>query len=423
MRIAVLNNFRRHVGGIETYLSAVLPELAAAGQELLFWCEHEGSLERPAIPLPQGAASCCAEDCGPEAAVRALRSWSPDVLFSQALGDAVLEETVQAAAPAVIVAHNYYGTCISGLKSHQFPTPRPCHRRFGPACLFCYYPLHCGGWSPHSMWRLYRSQARRLRLLHGYQGIITLSAHMRAEYLRHGWPPNRVWHLPCGLSRPPAATVPAGACRPDRPDGDAGPWRLLYVGRMEATKGGLLLLKALAEVPSRLNRPVRLTLAGDGDQRGEWEQVARRRQARTPGLTTEFLGWVSQERLAELFGQTDLLVVPSVWPEPLGLVGLEAGLRRVPAVAYAVGGIPDWLRDGVNGHLAPGDPPTAAGFAEAIVRCLRDGAHHARLRAGARARAALFPDPGTHARGVLGVLERVAGSGRPGNTSIKTSAL
>jgi glycosyltransferase involved in cell wall biosynthesis len=60
----------------------------------------------------------------------------------------------------------------------------------------------------------------------------------------------------------------------------------------------------------------------------------------------------------------------------------------VPAAAFAVGGIPEWLADGVNGRLAPAGPPRAAGLATAIAACLRDPAEHARLRAGARAAAA-----------------------------------
>jgi glycosyltransferase involved in cell wall biosynthesis len=55
----------------------------------------------------------------------------------------------------------------------------------------------------------------------------------------------------------------------------------------------------------------------------------------------------------------------------------------VPVAAFDVGGIHDWLLDGVNGYLAPGNPPTAHGLAEAIIKSLRDPAIHARLCAGA----------------------------------------
>jgi glycosyltransferase involved in cell wall biosynthesis len=64
-------------------------------------------------------------------------------------------------------------------------------------------------------------------------------------------------------------------------------------------------------------------------------------------------------------------------------VGTEAGLFGVPAAAFDVGGIRDWLSDGVNGFLAPGIPPTAKGLAQAIIKCLRDPTIHSKLRSGA----------------------------------------
>jgi glycosyltransferase involved in cell wall biosynthesis len=73
-----------------------------------------------------------------------------------------------------------------------------------------------------------------------------------------------------------------------------------------------------------------------------------------------------------LFRTSDLLAVPSLWPEPFGLAGIEAQCVGLPAVGFAVGGIPDWLIDGVTGSLASGDPPTPGGLAAAIVSVLGD---------------------------------------------------
>ena len=56
----------------------------------------------------------------------------------------------------------------------------------------------------------------------------------------------------------------------------------------------------------------------------------------------------------------------------------------VPAAAFDVGGIRDWLIDGQTGALAPGDPPTAAGLATAIVACVHDETRRAALGAAAR---------------------------------------
>ncbi len=93
-------------------------------------------------------------------------------------------------------------------------------------------------------------------------------------------------------------------------------------------------------------------------------------------------GWPRRD-LEALFARSDLLVLPSLWPEPLALVGLEAARHRLPVAAFDVGGIGEWLTPGRNGHLAAGNPPTVQGLTDAIVACLRDPQTHARLREGA----------------------------------------
>ena len=77
-------------------------------------------------------------------------------------------------------------------------------------------------------------------------------------------------------------------------------------------------------------------------------------------MAIEFVGWVNAQQADVLLTDCDVLVLPSLWPEPFGLVGSEAARHGVPVVAFAVGGITEWLTDGVNGYLAPGDPPSAA---------------------------------------------------------------
>jgi glycosyltransferase involved in cell wall biosynthesis len=407
VRIAVLNGLRRHVGGVETYLAATLPQLAAAGHELMFWCEQEGPQERPVVPLPEGTVVCCSAARGREAAVRELLAWSPDVVFSQGLGDPSLEAELQRVAPGIVLAHNYFGTCISGQKAHQFPAPCPCQRTFGAACLLQYYPRRCGGWNPATLWRLYRLEAARLRVIRQYRGVVTLSSHMRQEYLRHGLSPDRVWHIPCCLSPRTGAAADDVPTWHTEPAVGVSPWALLYLGRMERLKGGAMLLEALPALPGRLGRPVHLTFAGDGRERPAWEARAREVCAAVRGLTVEFAGWVEPDRLPALFRRSHLLVVPSLWPEPFGVVGQEAGAYGLPAAAYAVGGIPDWLKDGVNGHLAPGHPPTADGLADAIVKCLGDHSHYGTLRRGARAQTESAPDVAYHVASLIELLERV----------------
>lgn len=374
MRIAVVNWSRRRVGGVESYLSTVIPELARDGHTLAFWHEVDEPLERAAIALPADAPSWCAAELGRERALAALGEWQPEVIYAHKLLDPELERMIQKIAPAVFFAHDYNGTCISGDKTFKRPSVRPCDRRFGWQCLLHYYPHRCGGLSPRTMFRLYSLQAERLKNLHRYDAIVTHSDHMLSELIKHGLSPQRAYNFPYYVQH-------SSAEKEKTREGPKPSWHLLFSGRMERLKGGEVFMDALPRVLAGLNKPLSVTFAGDGRERRAWE--ARAARLRGPGLEIKFAGWIDREKMDQLLNASDLLVVPSLWPEPFGLVGPEAGLSGIPVAAFSVGGIPDWLLDGVNGYLAPGDPPTAEGLAQAIIKCLSDAAHHEQLRRGA----------------------------------------
>jgi glycosyltransferase involved in cell wall biosynthesis len=371
MRVAVVNWSSRRVGGIEDYVSILLPALRRAGTDVAFWHEKNAPLDRLAIDLPPGVPEYCAAEMGADASLRALREWKPDVVYVQMTHDVDLERRLLDIAPAVVFLHTYVGTCISGGKTFTRPTVIPCSRRFGPPCLAHYFPHGCGGNNPLTMMRLYNEQSERLRLLGRYRAILTHSEHMRQEMAKHGLNAQLV-------------PFPVDAqTRHDTRPGD-GTWRLLYAGRMESIKGGSVLIEAIPSVLESVRRPIRVIMAGDGRDRPRWEAHAREIEKSMPNAQFEFTGWLAQDEVAILMKNSDLLVVPSLWPEPFGSVGPAAGQHGLPAAAFAVGGIPQWLLEGVTGHLAPGDPPTPAGLARAILQCLEDPLHYTALREGAR---------------------------------------
>jgi glycosyltransferase involved in cell wall biosynthesis len=185
-------------------------------------------------------------------------------------------------------------------------------------------------------------------------------------------------------------------------------WRLLFLGRMDLLKGGSVFLDALPQVSAALRCPLHVTFAGDGPKRKIWERKAKQLQAKNSELQIEFPGWLQGGPLDSLMANCDLLVLPSLWPEPFGLVGPEVGLRGVPVAAFGVGGIPNWLNDDFNGHIAPGEPPTAGGLADAIIKCLRDPATHARLARGAAQVAQRF-DIQNHMAALTKIFETVVG--------------
>jgi glycosyltransferase involved in cell wall biosynthesis len=394
MRIAIATHSGRVVGGIESYLTVLIPALVAADHEVALWYEQEGGDDRP--PVAEGATTgrWDASRLPGDSAIQAIGQWKPDVILSNGLADPDAERSLFNVAPSVLFAHAYYGACISGWKSRLSPTRAPCTRTLGVPCLLHYLPRRCGGLNPATMLELYRLETRRRDLLRAFHSVITASAHMRREYERHGVPGSRL-HV-VDLPLPPdvlddtgdVSSVPGS--RGERSRSGEAPWKLAFMARLSELKGGALLLDALPHVRRLTGASIMLTIIGDGSERGALERRARQITGRDSNVRIEFTGWLQGDTRRARLREADLLVVPSVWPEPFGLVGPEAGMLGIPAAAFDVGGIRAWLEEGVNGHLAPGHRPRARDLAAAIARCLTDPAHHARLRRGAMRVASRF---------------------------------
>jgi glycosyltransferase involved in cell wall biosynthesis len=381
MRILISNCHRSLIGGIEKYLQVLLPGLLDRGHELSVVYEKAADprLERidASDSLP---AAWCLEELGLEALLRSVARWKPDLVYSHGLESAGLRSALLKSYPTVLYAHNYYGTCATGQKCHAFPQAQPCTRRFGPMCLVLHYPRRCGGLHPATMLRMFRESAEINSQLPAYQSVLVASSHMHAEFQQHGVSPEKLHLVPL-----PAADSLSPFREPDPPSPRG---RILFLGRLTKLKGGAILIPAVRRAAEKLSQPLKLTVGGDGPELSRLRALAQKF-----GITADFVGWVNASQKLELMRQTDLLAVPSLWPEPFGLAGVEAGSMGVPAVAYDVGGIPDWLIAGHSGELAASDPPTVDGLANAIVRALADPRHYSKLCRGAWEVASRFTLP------------------------------
>jgi glycosyltransferase involved in cell wall biosynthesis len=327
MRILFANDGIGDAGGVQSYLAAVMPALRARGHEVAFLHLDEQRPDEPS-PAPQGVPHfCLATDS--MAAADAARRWAPEVVFSHNLRPLEVERWLLGEWPVVKMMHGYFGTCIGGQKTHLFPHPVACHRRFGPACLALYLPRRNGLLGPGYVAREWRWAVEQRSLFAAYAGVVTASGHMRDEFVRNGVAPEKAHAIPL-FSTLPVDPAPA-------PD-DFG---VLFLGRMTTLKGGDLLIRAAAYAQAVCGLPVPLVMAGDGPRLEEWARLAARL-----GVGADFPGWVDADTRLALFRSASVLVVPSVWPEPFGLVGLEAASQGVPAIAFDVGGIGEWLKDG-----------------------------------------------------------------------------
>jgi glycosyltransferase involved in cell wall biosynthesis len=112
--------------------------------------------------------------------------------------------------------------------------------------------------------------------------------------------------------------------------------------------------------------------------------------AADPRITIELTGWLTDPARSAALSSADLLLVPSTWPEPFGLVGVEAGSAGVPAVAFHVGGIDAWLSDRINGRLVAPGASAVRRFADTVAETLADTPRLEQMRKAAAAAAERF---------------------------------
>jgi len=375
MRILIANEARRGGGGVETYLASLVAPLTARGHEVALLYANPSAEPGP-TPIDTQEAWSVADE-GLDRAIAKARAWRPVVCFSHNMRLLEVDERLTREWPTAKMMHGYFGACVSGQKAFSFPSIAACTRRCDAGCLAYYLPRRCGQLRPDKMVAQYAWAMRQQRLFPRYVAIVVASDHMRREYLRYGLDETRVHTIPL------FAAEDCVTCGPAPP-----PIDVLFLGRLTALKGAQELLGAVGRVLK--GRPLRVAIAGEGPARRALERAARELETHQP-VSVEFTGWVDAPARSALLARSAVLAVPSLWPEPFGLVGLEAGLHGVPAIAFDVGGVREWLHDGVNGFLVrPADRPTRrqALFGEAIARVLGDPALRARLSTGARAAAA-----------------------------------
>ena len=380
MRLLLGTPARGAMGGVETYLRGIVPALIARGHEVAMIFEHGASdggdpYAACAFTFDLDAGGAGAASIA-STAIAAARAWLPDLVWLHGLNDAALEAALLEIAPAIAYAHNYDGLCATGAKFRRWPRPHPCGRRLGPACGVINFTRHCGLLNPAAFAQRWRREWQRSQAWPHYQRVLVASRHMAAELERHGVSATRLRRV----------GYPRLESRADPPTPrSAPPSRVLMLARLTRAKGGDLLLAALAMAERQLGRRLQVTIAGNGPERPRLQTLARRLH-----LEADFPGWLDADERLRRWLSTDLLAVPSVWPEPFGMTGIEAAGYGIPAVGFAVGGIPDWLHAGDNGELARADPPTATELAQALVRALGDAEHWNCLRRGAWERAAEF---------------------------------
>lgn len=370
MRILVLHENNLPYGGGEQYLRDTCQALREMGHRIALVCAEDWN----------GGFIPCDEAYGVPRSVglrTGLRVWreyhailqreEPDVVYINGIvrhfvSPLVLQRIV-GSRPAVLFVHHAGLICHTARKvipSNQ----RRCEWPLGFRCVTegCVRTLTGSRFekfrtAAHGMWRL--------RSLRGCRRIVVPSRYVYQEMVRNGFASEKIRLLPCFTERGPAFE-----------GGRPGP-QILWVGRADGGKGLERFFQCLGML-----------------REGEWRAFVVGDDTATPhvramangfGIADRVtcLGRLEGEELDRQYAASRVVVFTSDLAETFGQVGIEAMAFGKPVVAFDVGGVSEWLADGVTGFLVPrGD---VAGMAERLPRLLSDDGLSERMGSTGRA--------------------------------------
>ncbi len=338
MKILLVTDWNRGQGGAENYLALLRDTLRARGEDVRLLTSTagtagDGTAEYQAFGTSLLAAQTVLQVHNPFAATtlrRALADFQPDAalinMFAHHLSPAIVRGLAH--LPTVLLVSDY--KCICPLGTKLLPDNGHCRTPPGLVC----WRTGCLS-APHWL----REQPRYAlirRAIKSVTRIVACSDWVRQELARHDLHAETIL-LPVrspgpGFRRRPSATP-----------------QFLFCGRFDREKGAGLLLRAFARLRHQFPAAT-LRLVGRGPLRPALEAEASRL-----GLAeaAHFCGWLEPDAVARELETAWASVVPSLWPEPFGLVAAEAIVHGVPVIASAAGGLPEIIEEGVNGLLVP----------------------------------------------------------------------
>jgi len=364
MKVLMVHDVGRLTGGAEIQVQREISALGTRGLEVRVVVGHNHgetlSFGDYTFPTPGGSLPKLAMLYN-QAAGRAVRSavadFCPDVVHYHTLTKASPTVLRQAGdRPRVVTLHDY--AVVYPLLVRVLPPDEVCGVGDFACCR-----VHAGG-------RFYFEQCRTALIRRELKQVaaIIVPSRFLAQVARS-----------LGLGDP--VVVPGSISAGIQPVG-AKAREIAYVGRLEREKGVLELIREFALLSATVP-DVRLTIAGAGQLEG----VVREAAAEL-GNRVAVVGQVSTDEARRILARAAVTVVPSLWPEPFGLVGPESMACGTPVVASGRGGISEWLDHGQNGLCA--DPTQPGATAEALRRLLTDNEFWSKCVHGALRTAAAF---------------------------------
>lgn len=327
MRVLHIHERAGFYGGVEQILHDM-----AAGLGARHW--PQALLHADAAPQPDYLSVFADSDAEEEALITRFQ---PDVVLIHKLEDAGRVATVSMQLPTARMIHDHDLVCLRRHKYFPIGT-QICDLPAGFACYrhLCFIQRSAAGSTLPIALQGVGERKRAIRAHANVRLFIVGSRWMQRELVMNAIPEARVRVLP---------PVPNSLAHV-LPQAPSNRREVLFTGQVIRGKGVDLLLRALTRVSGEWHA----TIVGTGNHLNACKALAEQLDI---AHRVTFTGWIPHAELDAYYARAAVSAVPSRWPEPFGMVGIEAMARGRPVVGFAAGGIPDWLEDGVTGLIAP----------------------------------------------------------------------
>lgn len=336
MRILLVHNYYQQPGGEDVVFAAERDLLRARGHDVHTFTDHNDRIR--SMRSTTLAVDTIWSRTNFAAVRAALRRTNAQVMHVHntfpLLSPAVYAAAAAEKVPVVQTLHNYRLVCPAAT---LFRMGAPCRACMDAALPWpavrhaCYQANRIRSFGVVSMLLLHRMRGTWSRAVTRY---VVMSRFARDLFIEAGIPDDRLVVKPHFVAPDPGV----GA-------GDGG--YVLYVGRLDAPKGVETLCRAWQAIDD-----LPLKIVGDGPLSGRVKALVGAKD------NVQVLGHRQRDEVAELMGRASLLVVPSEWYEPFGLVIVESFARGTPVLASAIGPLTELVEDGVNGATFTAGEPT-----------------------------------------------------------------
>jgi glycosyltransferase involved in cell wall biosynthesis len=329
MRIAHYMTGLHERGGIRTHIRLVSETQRQAGHDVLLFDLQEfqqrdgGGFEHVQYVADESALLAEAERRG------------VDILHAHTL----VERAAESKVPVLRSLHGHEPYCLSG--GHYLARQQiVCSRRYHPiGCTWGHLVDRCGSARPLNLLADLRRTRAELRSTIALN-VLTVSEYLRTQMIRNGYDAARIHTL-----YPPAPPPRPWAPPPEHFR------RFVFIGRITPQKGVDWFLQSAVLA----KEDFAIDIAGDGNA-----MAAVKKLAKASSRSITFHGWLDHLRLEALLRGCRAVVVPSLWPEPAGLVTLEAMAHGRPVIAAANGGLPEVVGEQAGLLVPPGNVPALA---------------------------------------------------------------